>query len=217
MSWVKLDDRFARHPKVRAISDKALRLHLEALCYSAIYLTDGHVPASEVNGKRKLADELTKADLWEKAPGGWLIHDYLVYNPSREQVENERRTAAERMARVREKFGRTSEEVQLPRTRTPTRKTESLAAGAAPDPEPQTHAGGLNDMQRFLLDRLHTLPGWEPVTFGALNKLKAKYGSPVVTTALQHAWESKPKVNGSAYGLLATICESVAKEQGEVG
>lgn len=45
---------------------------------------------------------LVDAGLWERAKGGFRIHDHLEYNPSREQVEAERRATAERVTRWRE-------------------------------------------------------------------------------------------------------------------
>jgi hypothetical protein len=40
-------------------------------------------------------------DFWQFSPDGWLIHDYLIYNPMRDEVLAERSAAAERMRRVR--------------------------------------------------------------------------------------------------------------------
>ena len=41
-------------------------------------------------------DKLVEVGMWEKVPGGYSVHDYLHYNPSREQVlaERARRQAA---------------------------------------------------------------------------------------------------------------------------
>jgi hypothetical protein len=40
-------------------------------------------------------------DFWTTSPGGWLIHDYFVYQPPKQQVEADRAAAAERMRKIR--------------------------------------------------------------------------------------------------------------------
>lgn len=94
MTWVKLDDSFSEHAKIMAISDGALRLHLSAFCFASRNLTDGAISFLASKSLRglttKRVNELVAANLWENMDGGWTIHDYLNYNPSREQVLKER-------------------------------------------------------------------------------------------------------------------------------
>ena len=107
MSWVKLDDGFATHPKVQAAGQAAAWLHVAGLCYAAQHLTDGAIPASSLIGlgqfsgarARSLADRLIEVGLWEKNGTGYAIHDYLSHNPSRNSVEEKRKAARERMAK----------------------------------------------------------------------------------------------------------------------
>ncbi len=104
MTWVRLDDRFAEHPKVVGLSDAAFRLHVNALCYAARNLTDGHIPVGAIRalrGQRRTVVALITAGCWEECDDGWAIHDYLGYNPSAEAVNNGRRAAKERMQRLR--------------------------------------------------------------------------------------------------------------------
>lgn len=103
MPWVKLDDGMVEHLKVASLSDGAFRAHVEALSFCARNLTDGLVPEAVVKkqGWSKRSRELVAAGLWEVTPGGHAIHDYLEYNPSREQVEAEREAARRRMNRHR--------------------------------------------------------------------------------------------------------------------
>lgn len=89
MVWVKLDDSFADHPKLAALSDRAFRVHLRALCLCARHLTDGHIPTAwkpQLGTNPKIIAELRDARLWDDAAGGFQIHDYLRYNPSREKT-----------------------------------------------------------------------------------------------------------------------------------
>jgi hypothetical protein len=75
MTWARLEDNFAEHPKVIGLSDAAFRLHVTAICYASRYQTDGEItPAAfrAVNGKPKLAAELVEALLWDTTDrGGW--------------------------------------------------------------------------------------------------------------------------------------------------
>ena len=109
MVWVKLDDGLADHPKVLGLSDTAFRLYVTALCYSARYLTDGMVPgAFASNAVTNALDldqspirELLDAGLWLSVGNDYEIHDFLAYNPSREDVEHDRKRIAERQQRYR--------------------------------------------------------------------------------------------------------------------
>lgn len=108
MTWVKLDDGFSDHLKVDGLSDGAFRLHVSAMCYCARNLTDGAVERGRPlrlipRFKQAFVAELVDAGLWDAVDGGWSIHDYLVYNPSRAKVLAEREAAAERQRKARDK------------------------------------------------------------------------------------------------------------------
>ncbi|MBA2951632.1 hypothetical protein [Streptomyces himalayensis] len=107
MPWVRLDDRFPSHRKVALLSDRAFRLHVSAICWCAENLTDGHIREREltlvahVRSLKATAQQLEDAGLWDRVDGGWVIHDYLSYNPSREQVIAERKKNAARQEAFR--------------------------------------------------------------------------------------------------------------------
>lgn len=109
MPWVKLDDRFPSHRKVALLPDRAFRLHVSAICWCAENLTDGRIAERElplvakVRSIKATAKQLEDAGLWDRTDDGWAIHDYLDYNPSREQVLAERKKNAERQERFRRK------------------------------------------------------------------------------------------------------------------
>lgn len=110
MSWLRLDDGFAEHPKVEQITDKAFRLHVAALCYSARKLTDGFLSMKAVKVLAAIVDaprvdryttELERAGLWLVVEDGYQINDYLDYNPDAEAVKHARAKNAERQLRHR--------------------------------------------------------------------------------------------------------------------
>lgn len=114
MGWVRLDDNFADHPKVIALSDKAFRLFITGLCYSNRQLTDGIIPYQIVNAwvgddPMKPSDELEDQNLWERVGKGFMIRSYTEYQPTKEKVNKKRDEARERLRRYREKQGNANE------------------------------------------------------------------------------------------------------------
>ena len=98
-TWVKLDDNLPLNPKVRRVSAPARWTYVASICYAGNSRTDGYVPCGAlalVDGTPRIADELVSAGLWETAPDGWSIHDYLKHNRSKESAErvSERRSKA---------------------------------------------------------------------------------------------------------------------------
>lgn len=113
MSWLKIDDGFAESKRIAAITDRALRLHLIALCYCARNLTDGRLDERGVkiacaildkpNPRRYIA-ELVEIGLWlADEEGGYELEGYLEYNPDADTVREERRKARIRMQELRKK------------------------------------------------------------------------------------------------------------------
>lgn len=149
MSWVKLDDQMADHPKVRGLGELAplaLALQVRALCYAARYLTDGALSHGAIPGLldsfAALSSEanwpalMVKAGLWERAKDGYAIHDYLKYNPTRESVLVEREANAKRQKDFRDRNKGSNDVtpslVQRPRTRTRTPEATTTTAAAPP-------------------------------------------------------------------------------------
>ncbi len=101
MSWVRLDDDFADHPKVLEAGNAAVGLFCRCLAYCAKHMTDGLIPAEVANlfGSPRSIEALVTAGLWVQVDGGYEVHDFLVYNKSRAQVKEERAKNAERQRR----------------------------------------------------------------------------------------------------------------------
>lgn len=109
MTWLKLDDNFADHPKVLAAGPDAVMLWLTGLCYAGRHLTDGRVPRG-IFHDQALTDRLVDVGLLEPDDDGcYRIHDFLDFNPSRADVEADREAAKQRMQKVRAKKKRSPE------------------------------------------------------------------------------------------------------------
>lgn len=103
MPWFRLDDGFHNHPKVRAAGNAAIGLWVRCATYSSHYLTDGHIDtgiAHDIGNQREI-DRLLSSGLWVANGTGFVIPDYLDYNPSAKQVQLERERARERAAKSR--------------------------------------------------------------------------------------------------------------------
>lgn len=116
--WVKLDDGFFRNPKARAVGQRGRELYLASLCWSAANLTDGYIPrsaASQVGADagikaasvRSLYGRLSDAGLVHGNGDGWVIHDFLEFQPSKADtlVQRERHREAQRRYMQRRKSG----------------------------------------------------------------------------------------------------------------
>jgi hypothetical protein len=95
VTWIKLDDGYAEHEKLLEAGPHALALDIRGMCYCARRLTDGLVPSGAIPALMVDLDPgaleaLLRVGRWEEAKGGYQIHDYLVYNPSKAEVLAER-------------------------------------------------------------------------------------------------------------------------------
>lgn len=105
MTWFKLDDGFHCHPKVLEAGNEVIGLYVRCGSWASQQLTDGFVPTSIalLYGSCELTEVLVAVNLWTRVSGGWQMHDYLTYNPSKQQVQADRHAAAERQKRARER------------------------------------------------------------------------------------------------------------------
>lgn len=141
MGWAKFDDRWATHPKLLAAGLEGKGLDASAICWSAGQETDGFVPDSALpilaaghRSPRRVADRLVAAGRWTRDDerGGYVIHDYLDYNPTRAEREAER----EGKRRAGQAGGKRSAA-----TRSHAGGASSGQAGAIPPASSRTQAG----------------------------------------------------------------------------
>lgn len=100
MSWVRVEPDAPLHPKHFRGGVAAFGFDVAGTAYCLRNLTDGFIPASDLGlihpgtpmpTARKLADTLVRIGRWESADGGWRVHDYARYQPTKEDVDEERR------------------------------------------------------------------------------------------------------------------------------
>lgn len=111
MTWFKVDDQFPNHRKVIAIPRRnrftAIGAWVSAGCWSASQLSDGHVPAyalRELGIPSGAMDSLLAVGLWEPdGAGGIQFCDWSSWQPTRAQIEDNRRKTRRRVEVFREK------------------------------------------------------------------------------------------------------------------
>ena len=96
MAWARIDDNFFNHPKVRKAGKGPVVFYMAALCYSNAFLTEGFITDDMLdligaqafqNRPRELADRLVECGLFDRFEGGYMIHDFLDYNYSKQQID----------------------------------------------------------------------------------------------------------------------------------
>lgn len=116
MPWVLYDDQYPIHRKVAGLSDTAFRLHTAAIFWCARNGMDGFVPeedldqvCAQVRAPARFAAECVRRRTWhlaahqctsENCPPprdepGWIIHDYLEYQPTKDESEVARKKQQE--------------------------------------------------------------------------------------------------------------------------
>jgi len=106
MTWCRIECKLRENPKAVEVGRIARLVYIDAILYSAEHLTDGKIrrhalrfvsdvkdyPLSDEEGFPFQCDEdvarlLVDVGLWDEVEDGWVIHDYLDYQPSRQEVE----------------------------------------------------------------------------------------------------------------------------------
>lgn len=88
-------------------SPEAACLWVASICYSARYLLDGRIPKDELDEvgpfrrPEKLAELLAEHTMFEDGGDAWVIHDYLKFNRSAVEVEEQREKERVRKAAQR--------------------------------------------------------------------------------------------------------------------
>lgn len=100
MGVAKFDDGTADNPKMFAAGPVASWLWFCGVLYCRRALTDGYIPKGKVpalisslsaTGAFKQATKLCDVGLWHEEIGGYRVHDYLDWNPTKAAIENYRK------------------------------------------------------------------------------------------------------------------------------
>ena len=137
MTWFKVDDTVWCHPKFLMLSDAAQSLWLRAGAWSAQTLTDGDVPSiamTLLRGTDDAAEELVASGLWERADDGYRFHDWLKYQPSKDDVVAKRDATAKRVRKWRESRNAVSNGVTNNVTNSVSNTVSNSVGNASPDP-----------------------------------------------------------------------------------
>lgn len=152
MPWVKFDDGYMMHPKVLRAGRDGRDLHQACIFYAARELTDGFIPAeavpiiAAVAGIPDPAEALERClnatggrsgkGLIEPADGGYVVHDFLAYQPSRDHVQ----AVAEVRAEAGSRGGKQKASNLLERglTGAPSKTLAKIKPVPDPDPVPET-------------------------------------------------------------------------------
>jgi hypothetical protein len=133
VAWFKVDDGFYSHAKVLSIprASRAAALGTWIICgtWSADKLTDGLVPAhmvEELGGSIDGAEALVLVGLWRSRRGGYLFVNWAEFQPTRENIETQRKSERDRKAAYRaSKSGGSPKDVPTGQTRIPNTPTRT--------------------------------------------------------------------------------------------
>jgi hypothetical protein len=171
MTWFKVDDNLHSHNKIRKVladDPAALALWTVAGSWSSDNLTDGLIPDHQLpwlmpSRADELAQMLVTAGLWRRVKGGYRFHQWTAdgdgtkRNPTREEVESERRKKAEAGRKGGLASGKSRSRNEAP-------ATASASAGARRFVEPPTRPDpkGRGGTGRSLGDSSATRASSEP-------------------------------------------------------
>jgi hypothetical protein len=149
MAWIKLDDQWMEHPKIVTVGRDARDVWLASITWCAKYLTDGYFPKNllptlatmagvDVANCQTFANDLVDVCLWELEGNKYLVHDYLKYNPTKEQAiaTREARKEAGKIGGENKASKKLAKSWQNPSKSLPRTRTPSLAPNPSPDPLP---------------------------------------------------------------------------------
>lgn len=184
MPWGRMDDKFHRNHKVRALRrEKGWREALGVWTFWWSWCLDdpelnGFVPAEELHpSDRKGAALLVKAGLWDVADGGYVFHDFHEWNPTLNQVESkreaDRKRVAEKRAASRDDVARDTDATSA--RVASTRASHPNPSQSQPDPIPSDTPDGWDEnVARELYLR------WFDATFGRPPARPPSIASPVL-------------------------------------
>ena len=138
---------FESHDKVEACGHGAVGLVALGLSYAVRALPDGVIPDGWAESKTReeaggsAAQQLVDEGLWEPVEGGYRVHDFAVYNPTRAEIEDRRQRERERKRRQRRRPTGTVPPGQKRPTGTASSIGRDPLGAAVCDPSPASQPG----------------------------------------------------------------------------
>ena len=106
MAWFKVDDGLCFHPKAIAAGNSALGLWVRAGSWCGANLTGGALPRHMIGtfgAQKRDAQRLVEAGLWCETEEGYQFKSWEEFQPTKAQVEADRKAGRERQAKWRER------------------------------------------------------------------------------------------------------------------
>jgi hypothetical protein len=148
LTWSRFDDAARKHPKATKAGNEAWAFWCASIMYSNQYGTDGFVPDSAIatdilpvavkaTKAKALADKLCEARLAPDSPalfsrddarGGYQIHDFLEWNPSKADTDSKRRRDRDRKRGIQTDSARNPEGIQTDSEQNPDGLREDSAS-----------------------------------------------------------------------------------------
>jgi hypothetical protein len=103
MPWFKVDDDFFSNAKIMLAGNAAVGLYVRCGAWSSKHLTEGFLPTKVAKDFGSLSEirALVRERLWVVKEDGYLMRDFLEYNPTKEQVQAGRDKNAARQRKSR--------------------------------------------------------------------------------------------------------------------
>jgi len=105
MTWFKVDDQLAFHPKVLEAGNAAMGLWVRAGSWCSAHLTQGELPRHMIGtfgAQHRHAEALVRAGLWTPTDVGYQFKDWEHYQPDKDQVEDRKASNRDRQKRYRD-------------------------------------------------------------------------------------------------------------------
>lgn len=172
MSWLRIDDRFSRHPKVTQLNHKERWIWIDLLCYCASYQTGGYLPDNigelVAGASTRFLSKCSSLELVDVVAGELRIHDWQNYAP-KDPTGSERQAAWRRRNRnggvtegvTEEETEDETDESSTSRTRTGARSRPVLSSPTSPravpvarpparEPSPAEQPGDLTSVKNLI-------------------------------------------------------------------
>jgi hypothetical protein len=109
VSWARIDDQMAFHPKMVKAGNEAVGAWARMIAYASAHLTDGFVPrdvALAIAGSKKLLDKMVAERLLDAEGDDYRVHNFLDWNPSGADVKAKRDRERAKKDQQRKRPGR---------------------------------------------------------------------------------------------------------------